>query len=64
MDEKKAMPEGQKPVYEAPIVVALGELGSGKGQQRICQVGTAALGDCANGFDPQLNCTDGAAVPR
>ncbi len=63
MDDKTEIREAQpKPSYEAPVVVKLGDLGSGKGQQRLCEVGTAALGNCSPGSAPGVDCIAGAAL--
>jgi hypothetical protein len=61
--------EDGKPKYEAPVVMALGELASAVGQN--CSVGTNGFASCTDGTDagaacgvgtrPDSACSDGSA---
>ncbi len=60
MDEKRmVLPEGEKPSYEPPVVIQLGNLACGAGQAPACRTGTSALGDCRTGNVAEGACGNG-----
>jgi len=70
-DIKGKLTAGRKPNYESPVVVSLGELAKGSGQDdctagptayRDCTAGTAALRACTAGVSATVGCTAGNAL--